>query len=593
MAVTFRSGILFVGALTLGASCSSSEMPDPGPVDTGPQGPVDSGMNGPTLYERLGEEAGITTVVNDFVGRLVTDPAINGYFLNSSFDGGRFGKCLVKQLGDLTGGPQQYPAEGDNAPDADGCRNMTEAHKALGVSGQDFGDVAGHLIAALQAAEVVAADVDAITRIITDPAFVTPIVNDASSNATIYQRVGRKPAIASVVAEFVALVLADPAINGYFLNASLDPARFSTCLVRQICGLSEGPCKYGEGVEDQLNGVACKSMSLTHTNMGISTQDYGDLVAHLVTALSQGGVMQADIDVIAAALSAPAFIADIVEDAAGDATIYQRLGRKPAINNVIGDFVTRVSSDPAINGYFTNNTLDPARLGTCLIRQVCDVTGGPCVYGAGTDPELNGTVCRDMLSLHAGMGISAQDFGDLAAHLVGALTDAGVAQPDIDAIVAVVTAPAFVANIVEDPDSNATVYQRVGRRSAIGEVVSDFAGRVLGDPEINGFFTMTDAVRLSTCLTRQVCAIDGPCRYGQGTEPELGGTPCRDMLSLHAGMVDTGGSGITISDFNALAGHLALALDAAGVQTSDRDAIIGAIAPLCGDIIADPTQCPM
>jgi len=154
------------------------------------------------------------------------------------------------------------------------------------------------------------------------------------------------------------------------------------------------------------------------------------------------------------------------------------------------------------------------------------------------------------------------------------------------------TDPAFVATIVEDPDDDATVYQRVGRKPAIATVVDDFVVRVVGDMEINGFFTATDAARLSTCLVRQVCAIDGPCKYGEGVEAALNGTPCKDMASSHAGLVDDNGDGISLQDFNALAGHLVAALDGAGVAASDRDAIVGAIAPLCGEIIADPAQCP-
>lgn len=280
-----------------------------------------------------------------------------------------------------------------------------------------------------------------------------------------------------------------------------------------------------------------------------------------------------------------------LQDSGVELTLYQRLGEAAGIQTVIEDFVGRVVADPAINGYFLNANVSGSRVVTCLVKQVGALTGGPQTYPAeGEGPDADG--CRNMTDAHAGMGVSAQDYGDLAGHLVAALSDAGVAQADIDVLAGALTDPAFVATIVEDTSDDATVYQRVGRKPAIKVVVDDFVGRVVADPEINGFFTATDAARLTTCLVRQVCSIDGPCRYGEGVEPELGNMPCRDMVSSHANMVDDQGNGISLQDFNALAGHLVAALDGAGVSTADRDAIVGAIAPLCGDIIADPTQCP-
>jgi truncated hemoglobin YjbI len=444
-------GALLLGAMALGVGCSGSD--SPGNPSNNNNTNNNNNNNTDTLYARLGAEAGITTVINDFVGRVVGDAAINGYFLNAGVNGSRLGKCLVKQVGAMTGGPQTYPAEGEG-PDADGCRNMKDAHQGMGISAQDFADLAGHLVAALDAAGVAAADRDAIV-------------------------------------------------------AAVSP----------------------------LSGT-------------------------------------------------------IVEDAGNNASIYQRVGRKPAIATVVNDFVGRVVADPAINGYFLNASLDGARLGTCLVRQVCGLTGGPCVYGQGVEAELNGVPCKDMTDVHLGLGISTQDYNDLAGHLVAALTEAGVAQADIDTIGGALTAPAFVSTVVEDADSNATVYQRVGRKPAIKTVVDDFVGRVVADPQINGFFGNANAARLGTCLVRQVCSIDGPCKYGEGVEAELSGVPCKDMASSHAGLVDAMGNGIAIEDFNALAGHLVAALDAAGVTMSDRDALVGAIAPLCPDIVADPASCP-
>ena len=104
---------VFITAL---AACSGDD-DEPPPMST-PDAP---GPGETTLYQRLGAEPGIRAVITDFVGRVVADPKINGYFLNSSVNGSRLVDCLVKQVGSATGGPEVYD-----------CRSMSESHAGLG-----------------------------------------------------------------------------------------------------------------------------------------------------------------------------------------------------------------------------------------------------------------------------------------------------------------------------------------------------------------------------------------------------------------------------------------------------------------------------
>jgi hemoglobin len=251
-----------------------------------------------------------------------------------------------------------------------------------------------------------------------------------------------------------------------------------------------------------------------------------------------------------------------------------------------------------------------------LTRQVCQITGGPCKYGEELEAEIDrdddGTVeadevCQGMMQVHSGLGISQNDYNDLAGDLVAALNAAGVTQPDVDAIATTLTAPALVGQIVEDANNNATVYQRVGRKPAITTVVGDFVTRVVSDNSLVGFFgnlNVFQTNRLRACLVRQVCNIDGPCRYGQEVlEPvfDLNNNAmldpaevCKDMLTSHAGLVNplNGNAAITYADFTALVGHLSMSLTMAGVDNGDRDAVINALAPLCDEIVAGATGCP-
>ena len=96
---------------------------------------------------------------------------------------------------------------------------------------------------------------------------------------SLYDRLGKKKAIAAVVDEFVARAAADNRINKFFAATAADPARlkkFKGNLVDQICEASGGPCKY-KG----------KDMKTAHMGMGVSGADFTALVEDLSGALDK------------------------------------------------------------------------------------------------------------------------------------------------------------------------------------------------------------------------------------------------------------------------------------------------------------------
>src|SRR5256885_1222428 len=94
--------------------------------------------------------------------------------------------------------------------------------------------------------------------------------------------------------------------------------------------------------------------------------------------------------------------------AAQDASLYDRLGGLDAIQAVVGQFVSNVGGDNRINGFFANTDL--ANLQRLLVEQICQATGGPCVYTG-----------RSMADTHRGLGITGADFNALVEDLVAAL----------------------------------------------------------------------------------------------------------------------------------------------------------------------------
>jgi hemoglobin len=102
---------------------------------------------GTSLYERLGENAAITAVVDDFVARCAADDRINAKFART--DVPRLKAMLVDQICEATGGPCTYTG-----------RDMRTTHHGMGVTAGEFDALVGNLVVALDQAGVGAAEKD-------------------------------------------------------------------------------------------------------------------------------------------------------------------------------------------------------------------------------------------------------------------------------------------------------------------------------------------------------------------------------------------------------------------------------------------------
>ncbi|HEX5402601.1 MAG TPA: group 1 truncated hemoglobin [Pseudonocardiaceae bacterium] len=115
-----------------------------------------------------------------------------------------------------------------------------------------------------------------------------------------------------------------------------------------------------------------------------------------------------------------------------------------------------------------------------------------------------------------------------------------------------------------------SVYDRIGGHEALTVVVDDLYVRILDDPKLAGFFSVTNMSRLKG---RQVeffaMALGGPDPYV--------GVP---MKNVHQGR------GIQQEHFDVVATHLIAALAGAGLDQATIDEIIAVVAPLAPEIVS-------
>ena len=102
----------------------------------------------------------------------------------------------------------------------------------------------------------------------------------------------------------------------------------------------------------------------------------------------------------APALPTPAATAPVSTKPVAMPGLYQALGEKPGISRLMGDFVARVFKDPRMGDQFKETK--PQALQESLTDQVCQLSGGPCIYEGA-----------DMQSVHADMDINKGHFNAL------------------------------------------------------------------------------------------------------------------------------------------------------------------------------------
>ena len=92
-----------------------------------------------SLYDRLGGYNAVAAVVDDFVGRLVTDKQFERFFAGHSTDSKkRIRQHIVDQLCAAAGGPCVYTG-----------RTMKDSHAGLGITEAEWDAAAKHLVASL------------------------------------------------------------------------------------------------------------------------------------------------------------------------------------------------------------------------------------------------------------------------------------------------------------------------------------------------------------------------------------------------------------------------------------------------------------
>lgn len=89
-------------------------------------------------------------------------------------------------------------------------------------------------------------------------------------------------------------------------------------------------------------------------------------------------------------------------------TLYDDLGGKEGVEQIVELLLTRISEDPRIASHFA--AVDIIRLNDKLVEQICFESGGPCTYTG-----------KDMVEAHSKQKVGNADFNALVEDLIWAM----------------------------------------------------------------------------------------------------------------------------------------------------------------------------
>ena len=131
--------------------------------------------------------------------------------------------------------------------------------------------------------------------------------------------------------------------------------------------------------------------------------------------------------------------------------------------------------------------------------------------------------------------------------------------------------------VAQTPYTDDTVYQGLGGKQGIKNIVDTFIPLVLADPRIKDNFADFDMEQLNVRLQEQICEFaGGPCKYtGKYRDKTMDGVgTVRDMATVHQDLK------ITNAMFNALTEDLQIAMERHNVPNSVANKLVAKLAPM-------------
>jgi hemoglobin len=241
---------------------------------------------------------------------------------------------------------------------------------------------------------------------------------------SLWDRLGGQAGLKPMIHDLVVRAAADPKVNlGRNGKYKLDDKAIAILeqkLIEFLGELSGGPLAKN-----------VRNMKDVHKGMAITDAEFDAFADVLKGSLNRYRVAPKEAEELLGLVGKTRKL--IVEAPAAPKSLWERLGGEPAVKAVVKELVKTAAANPKVNfsrnGKYKFDDKAIAAIEKSLVEFISSRTGGPLKYTG-----------KDMKEAHKGMGITEAEFNALADDLVAVLKKAGVAQKEIDDLVAVIGA---------------------------------------------------------------------------------------------------------------------------------------------------------
>jgi truncated hemoglobin YjbI len=383
------------------------------------------------LWDRLGGEAGVAKVVDDFTAAALADKKLDltrgGKYLKDEAAVAHFKRMMVELVSVAGGGPLKYTG-----------RPMKEVHKGMAITDAEFDLAAGHLREALKKngvkdddAKELLADVETTRKDIVEGKKEPP------KPTTLWERMGGEPAVTKAVDDFADAAKADEKLDlsrgGKFLQDEDAVRRAKKGFIDWISSVTGGERKY-----------TGKSMKELHKGMEITDEQFDLALKHFKAALAGNGVKEPEIKDVMKILEAtrPAVVEGKKEPP--KPALWERIGGEKTVGKVVDDFVAAAAADKDAD--FLHKPEPPPREKVNTIKADLLLFLSAAAKAPGADKA------KGLKEALGGAAYTDKQFDALVKDLKEALKKNGVEEADAKEITAAVEAAR--KDVVEKKDDS-------------------------------------------------------------------------------------------------------------------------------------------
>ncbi|KRX04177.1 Globin-like protein [Pseudocohnilembus persalinus] len=452
-----------------------------------------------TLYEKLGGKAAIELAVDQFYDILINDSKISHYFKNTNMQVQRIQqKCFLTEA---FGGPSEYKG-----------RDMFTAHKYLNINNQDFtytGQLLLDVLKNLNVAQNLIQEVGEIWESLRVQIVQNNQSNQQQENGlnnqkseqnryqpsselknsnTIYDRIGGKNKLDQITNLLFNRVQKEEKIGGFFKTIDLE--RQKKQLSDFLSSIFGGSEKYhGRDIktahqylninDDQFNCFGGLLIGVLH-ELQINQEDIGQ-ITKFWESMRQNVVKSQDLQ-------------HNDEYQKPKEPLITRIGGQNQLYQAVDTFYDKVLQDTRVNFFFKNTDMGHLRQQQKYFFEL--VMGGQNKY--------NG---KNMLEAHQNLGINDYHFDVVVDILLKTLIEFGVAKDEIKEINQILEN--VRSDISQVPNDSQTLYQKIGKTSAIEIAINKFFLKINVDKTFKNYFNEEQISQIKQSLKEYIVALSG------------------------------------------------------------------------------------